>query len=49
MGFMTAAAIERAKLLWDRRWARKRWWCGSRLTKFMICSMMIEYSEALIV
>jgi hypothetical protein len=49
---MIAAATERAKLLRDRPLsaiAPIRWRCGSRLTKFMVCSMMIEYSEASIV
>jgi hypothetical protein len=49
MGFMTAPPTERAKLLRDRplsEIAPIRWWCGSRLTKFMVCSMMREYSEA---
>jgi hypothetical protein len=52
MGFITTAATEWAKLLRDcplSEIAPIRWWCGSRLTEFMICSMMLEYSEALIV
>ena len=52
MGFITAAATEPAKLLRYRppsEIAPIRWWCGSCLTKFMICSMISEYSEALIV